>query len=217
MVKPLSVLLGAATLAALAPAQVTKSGPGYLLRVKYASGQVLRYATSNSVAGVTGQPGNLKVSLPIVMRVTEVKGPTANIRMTVGPATAGTNVLTNAQTVVMSLNSRNEAKGSTAAGVGAQLPAKPVKVGDKWSAQVPIATATGSQQRLMGTYRFQGVKSIGGRQVAVITYSVAGAAKGSGTMTLLMSDGTLWTNQMKLSLSSTGTAPMTLVSTLKRA
>ncbi|MGV3618246.1 MAG: hypothetical protein ACO1SV_23205 [Fimbriimonas sp.] len=217
MLKRVSLIALAGLGSTFASAQVTPSGGGYLLRVKYSTGQVLRYASTNSVGGATGRGDGLVISLPIVMRVTEVKGKVAKARLTVGPAKNGNQILNNSQTVVMTLNNRNQGGGEgQSTGVTAQLPERPVKVGQTWTAVAPISTASGQVQRLNATYRFQGVKKVGGKSVAVITYSVNGAATGTGTMTLLQGDGTLWSNNMKIAFKG-GTAPLTLTSNLKRA
>lgn len=218
MHKRLSMILAAATLAALAPAQVTKSGAGYLLRVKYSPGQVIKLNSTNKIINATGQVHeDMVVGLPVVMRIISVDGPIAQARMTVGPAMMNGNAIVRGQTVVMRLNNRNQASGAKSAGasVGATLPEKPVKVGQTWQAMAPISTGTGMVQKVDATYTFVGVKTLNGQGVAVVTYEMKGAARGRGTMTILQKDGTLWTNDLTMQF-RTGDAPLKVISKMKR-
>lgn len=212
-----SLALGILGVAALAPAQITKSGSGYLFRVRYKKGQVIRFASTNTVKGAMQGEGAMSVTLPIVLKVTDTDDKFATIRMTVGPAKAGGQVLTSAQSAVMKLDNQNKAQNSEAGSpVNAQLPEKPIRIGQSWTAMAPINTADGSVQRLDATYKFQGVKTIKGRGVAVVTYKFEGAAEGSGTMTLLMSDGTLYSNQSKMSVNAVSTKISVISKTVRK-
>jgi len=213
-----TLALGAiVVLAASANAQVTKQGAGYLLRAKYSKGQVIRFNTSNKVRGATAQPGSaIDVTIPITMRVLDVKSGIATVQLKLGEAKLGQSVINPGQTAVVRLNSRNEGTGTAGgANVAAALPAKAVKVGQTWTATAPISTGMGPSQNMKATYKFQGLKSVGGRQVAVITYSVTGFAKGNGTMRLLTSDGTIFDNLAKFSISASG-SPVSVNSEMKR-
>lgn len=212
---PFLLTLGA--VAAIAPAQVTKTGGGYLLRVKYSEGQVIRLSSTNDVVNATGQSDQMSIGLPVVIKITEVKAGKALARMTVGPATMGGQPVMNGQTILMTLDNRNQASGVKGGGtsVGATLPLKPLKVGQTWTAIAPITTGAGTIRKMNATYKFLGLKTVGGKPVAVISYQIAGGATGKGTLTLLQQDGTLWTNEMRMDF-KTGNKPLTVVSKMKR-
>jgi hypothetical protein len=209
------VALGVTTLGA--QAQVTRSGAGYLMRVKYTKGQVIRLNTSNSVAGLNSTPGGkMQFKTPITLRVLEVQGTKAKVQMKMGAVTYGSTIMNPGSTAVVTLDNRNRpVDGGANAGVGAALPAQTIKVGSTWQGTVPISTQLGNS-RITAKYKFAGLKNLGGRMVAVITYVVSGMATGTGRMTLLAKDGTLNSNEMKLTMSA-GQAPLTIVSTMTRA
>jgi hypothetical protein len=219
MNKFLPVIFAAGALAAVTPAQVTKSGAGYLLRVKYAPGQVIKLTSTNKmVNATTGKAVETSIILPVLLRITGVKAGLAQARMVVGPATYNGQPLIPSKTVVMSLNSRNQATNvqGGASSVGATLPEKPIKVGQTWKALAPISTGTGGVQKVEAIYKFVGVKSVNGQGVAVVTYTISGGVgKGSGRMTILQKDGTLWTNDLKMDVRA-GTTPVTVTSAMKR-
>lgn len=204
------------TLPAVSLCQVVREGDGYLLRVRYEKGEVIKYQSVNSVDGMPGKnPSDLKILLPVVMTVTDVKGPFALVRCKVGPALNGKIEMFNPQTVMVKVNNRNTG-GETNSPVGTALPLKAVKVGETWTADAPVTMGNGSITKLQAIYKFGGLKTDGGNQVAEISYSVSGTAKGTGTMLLLVKDGTIWRNQSKLSLSIGGGKPITLTSVLSR-
>lgn len=211
----LLALVSLGVLAAAAPAQITRSGAGYLLRVKYVKGSVLRFSSTNSVRGVTGQPtGEFKVALPVVMKVQDVQGPVALVRVTIGPAKSGGSSIYPEQSLLVRLDNRNKTKeGQTS--VGTQLPEKPVKIGQTWTSKAPVSTGMTDMGQLTAVYRFAGVKSEKGQSVAVITYQLKGKARGSGRMLLSMADGLLVSNQLKISFNA-GTAPITMSSVMQR-
>jgi hypothetical protein len=214
--KPLAALALVA-LAAGAQAQITKSGSGYLLRVKYTKGSTLKYVSTNTASGMPGQSTTFKVTMPIVMQITDLNDQIATMKMTIGPASVGGSEMNQAQTVTLELDNRNQpAKGGPSPGnVGAALPAKPIKIGSTWTSIAPVATGAGTQ-KLEATYKFRGLKKVGSTSVAEITYTLKGAATGSGTLRLLAKDGTIFSNQMRMSTSVQGNS-LKLLSVMKRS
>lgn len=215
-------LAALALLASSASAQVTRKGSGYLLRTKYTKGKTLRYATSTSVATQQPNAQPMKLSVPLTMVVQNVQNGIATIQLKMGAAKMGNQVLTNGQSTTVKLNSRNVLQGANAsaanASLAAQFPANPVKVGQSWTASAPISgMGGGGPQNLKATYTFRGIKTVGGRQIATITYRVSGAASGSGSMTLLATDGTLFSNTAKLAVNAGPQGRVNVTSTLKRA
>jgi hypothetical protein len=68
---------------------------------------------------------------------------------------------------------------------------------------------------MKATYRFRGMKTVEGRQMAEITYALTGNAKGSGTILILASDGSLWSNTANVQL-ETPMGNMRLTSVVRR-
>lgn len=210
-------LAAAGALVAAAPAQVTRSGAGYLLRIKYTKGQVIRLTSTNTIMGMggAGGKGNTQFIAPMELRVLAMKANYADIKMTVGEIKLGSQVVRPSTSAVVQLNNRNQPIGSSMpANIGATLPLKPIKIGQTWTGHAPISSPMG-QNKIDAVYRFAGVKAVGGQSVAVISYTVKGLASGVGTMTLLAKDGTLFTNDIKLTMSA-GQTPITVVSKMKR-
>ncbi|HSI72907.1 MAG TPA: hypothetical protein VK934_06995 [Fimbriimonas sp.] len=210
-------LVAGLVLAAVGSAQVTKQGSGYLLRVKYLKGQTLKYSTTNSVLGGMngGQP--MKIQMPIVMKIKDVVKGIAKAQVTAGPVNMGGNPLMEAQTLEMDLSTTNQTKSAKGAGLtGAQLPIKPVKVGQTWSMLAPIPDTTGMSKNMKATYKFQGLKTIAGKSMAVLAYTLTGGVSGSGTLLLLASDGTIHSNTAKLKYSGPQ-GSMNITSEMKRA
>src|SRR5688572_7694840 len=88
----LAALLGLALIvAANGAAQITKSGNGYLFRMKYAKGQTAKYAMDVKASiknPQTGKTQTMDMSMPMVSKVTAVSGGTGTIQATVGPVKA---------------------------------------------------------------------------------------------------------------------------------
>lgn len=198
--------------------QVTKQGGGYLLRVRYSKGQILKYKTINGVEGEKGQPGaGLRLNMPLTLTVTDVKGPYATVRCKVGPALDGKAELFPSQTVIVRINNRNDTDNKVAAPVGTGLPKNSVRVGETWESDAPVNMGNGGVKRLHAVYKFNGIKTVDGMEVAQLAYQVSGAAKGGGSMSLLVKDGTIWSNRSRLSLTMAGGKPLTLTFTVSRS
>ncbi len=200
----------------LSHAQIKKTGSGYLLRVKYTKGQVIKLNSTNSVSGVQGRNGKFVVDLPMVIRVTATAKNSATLDLTAGPAQMGGKPVGMApQNATLHVNNLNQAvDGEATNGLGASYPKDPVRLGAKWKASLPINSGSG-QMTLDATYTFKGVKTVGGRQLAILTMTLAGAATGTGSMTLRMSDGTVNSSNMTLKM-VVGTSPLSITSTITR-
>jgi hypothetical protein len=196
------VIVGLCLSATAARAQITKSGSGYLMRVKYSKGQVVKYSSVTTIKGATADTGNaapLRVSLPIIINILSITSGKAKAQLVMGPATMGGSQVAPAQKAEMTLDTRNQASNSSASTLLAPLPQKPVKPGDKWSAAAPVPGMFGKQDgKLLATYKFGGIKTVDKRSVAIITYSISGSAGGSGMLMLLTKDGTLYRNSASL-------------------
>ncbi|AIE87392.1 hypothetical protein [Fimbriimonas ginsengisoli] len=218
MKKGLLSILALGALAVSGQAQVTRVRGGYMLRVKYTKGQSIHLDSSNTAGGLGKEMagGKLQFKMPITMNVLNVKDGYALVQIKLGQVKSGNRIVNPGQTAVVRLDDRNQPKDSeTPTNLGATLPKKPVKVGQTWSGSVPVSTGMGGG-KLNATYRFAGLKMVGGKSVAVLTYTLSGFATGTGRITLLASDGTLNSNEMKLSIKGLGANPITVTSLMTR-
>jgi hypothetical protein len=213
--KPIRIALALSTLAfaALGSAQVSKSGDGYTLRMKFTKGQKISYETTTTVDMAGMQP----MKMPMTMTVTDVKDGIYTVKYSVG-AIGGQKP----QDITLKMNSQGKlvegnAAGQALTGAGnVQLPTKPVKVGESWSstAETPVM---GSKMKVNSTYTFKGIKKVGGKDVAEIAIKMTSSGgavgvTGTGTMTLMVSDGSLHGSTMNIKTSmgqGSGTASTT--------
>lgn len=207
-----------AAIAACAPAQVTPSGKGFLLRVKYVKGQVLRFATTTSMTGLPGAGSAnsaLSISMPATMTVNSVVGTVTKATIAVGPAKYGGNVIQPVQTLQIQLDARNSTPAAgTAGSLIAPMPSKVVRIGDTWKSSAPIPGMPGTPTKATtATYTFLGTKVVDGKSVAAISYKFSGGTRGSGSVLVLVKDGTLYRNSATLILTGANgniTAKMSL-------
>src|SRR4051812_48889398 len=92
--------------AAGAPAQITRSGAGYLMRVKYVKGQVIRLNTTNSMSGLSaagGPKGATQFQTPIALTVLSSVRNVSTIQLKMGAVKYGTSVVNPGQTAVVTL------------------------------------------------------------------------------------------------------------------
>ncbi len=205
--------IGLVAVASLSQAQVSKSGNGYLFRMKYTKGSTLSYAVASTVSGLgaNGQP--IKVNLPMVWKVANVANGIATIDTLVGPVTMGGSQMGQAEKNRIQIDSKGKLTGQ--AGTGQQVtptfPDKPVRIGQSWTAAAPVELPMQGQQKVTATYTFKGIRTVAGKQVAELAVKTTGQATGSGTMYLLASDGSLFRSSLVLNLKmqSAGNAPTT--------
>jgi hypothetical protein len=167
-------------------AQVTQKGETYLLRVKYTEGTVLKFSTSTTTS-MSKNPIKMVVQMK-VKKVTPVK---SMIEFNLGGSTMNVEV-----------DSRNKAIGSGAASAFTTFPEKPVKVGESWKGTTPMTGPTGGSGNVTTKYTFRGIKTEDGKKVAKIEVSVSGAMTSTGSMSVLVSDGTLYSMTSSLTMQS---------------
>ena len=199
----LSCALGVAFLAPLAPqqasAQVTKSGPGYLLRMKFVKGQVLKYTI------VTKTPMGSQ-SMVSTMTVKDIKNGIATIYSVVNmPQTgAGRNSKPITQTLQMDNRGKVVGRGSaTPAGAATPtLPANAVRVGESWNGDIKVQSGV----NLTSVYTLLSVKTVGSKLVAEIGQKVSGnmgtmgKMSGQGRLNLDGRDGSLMGGTVNMNL-----------------
>ena len=207
IVKVTSFLL-ACGLAGSALGQITKSGDAYLFRVRYSAGQTISFDTITTNASKGSSSAGVKFKTPMIMKVLSVVKGIANLEVTMLPTImvgSPTPVLPK-NVVHVQLDERNQTLNkSVIPNHQLTYPTRPIKPGARWTAILPINNpATGSIDQMDGQYLFAGMQQVDGQSVAVITYSLAGFARGQGTMKLLAKDGSMFSNEVLMSLNQTG-------------
>ena len=193
-------ILAIGTLVAVSHGQVAKSGSGYLFRMKFAKGQKASYSMTMS-GQMTGQ--KFSMAMPMAMTVTGVSGGVGTMDYKVGPMSMILNGKpVNQPPQVRNVTIKQDARGNIIGGQGAQmggmnsigLPAKPIRIGNTWTAKTKTASATGPMD-VQATYKFIGIEQVGSRQAAKIGITMKGTGQanvtGTGTMWLAMADGSL--------------------------
>jgi len=208
----LTPLLLLTALSTLGNAQVTKKGGGYLLRAHYSKGLSISLASTNTVKGQGDGGKDLKVGIPISMKVLSVQNGLARVQIQLGVGKIGGQQISPAQSAVVELNDRNQGKVSaTAANVVAPLPLKPVKIGQTWTQETPISTSVDPDGKMKVTYKFVGPHTVDGIPTVRLDYAIKGMAGGTGVMELRVSDGLLQSNVVTINLSG-----ITMISSMKR-
>ena len=213
----------AAMIPAAASAQIKKvSGGAYLMRLKFTKGQTIHLELSESLSGLppnvggSTADGKMSVVMQSKSTVQSVTNGAATMIVVVGPTTInGKTQNTTSPPKSVTVDSMGHPVGATkgsSQGFGTRLPEKAVKVGDSWSAPLPVGGATGSTGG-SATYTFKGIKNVDGKQVAVIVMSIKNPQikSGGGTLYLTVADGAMYKGSLTLNTINPQTgAPMTM-------
>jgi hypothetical protein len=210
---------------AMGMAQISKQGDAYLFRVKHTKGQVLKYKMTVNASG----PGQtLLMNTPIVSTVTAVDAKGAGtLQYKVGPvamtlngkplqAGQGQNQVKTTSVKVDNLGNAVGGDLSAAKSAGSVgFPTAAVKIGGSWKAKSVAKTMNVGDMNVDATYKFVGLASTPKGQAAKLSVSMTGTGnakvKGTGTMLVLLADGTLFssTNSMQITIGQQ-TMPMTV-------
>jgi hypothetical protein len=152
--------------------------------MKLTKGQKINYTMTMSMAAMKPTPTTMG------MLVTDVKGDIYTVKYSIGSIMGQKPV-----DVTVKMNSSGKIVGGSAGGQmiqgrgSAQLPTKPVKIGETWTQTVDQASGVG-KMKVTSTYTFKGLKTVNGRQVADIGIKVkssgAGGVTVSGTGSMLL-------------------------------
>jgi hypothetical protein len=194
MQKAIATWMLAAGIAACCSAQVTAVKGGYLFRVRYTTGQVLRFETKTTFGNKGSAGAGMTVQVPITLRVLSVAKGVATTSMTMGAGVLNGQPYGKPQTLKVPLDSMDSSSYG-----GPKFSPKPVKIGGTWEAVRPFNLG-GQTIPLNGLYRFQGTKTVDGEKVAVVAYDMKGAANGTGTVLFLMSDASIYRNEMSITV-----------------
>ena len=195
-----SLLIG---LAASSSAQVTQVGSAYRFRANYTKGTVIKFMTVNGIENKGGSAPKESVNVPLSLSVLDKKNGIAKIKLTMGAIKVGNQVMQPENSTTFSLDDRNQTSGSDSQSVGTKFPAKTIYVGSTWQDVRPFNIGN-TTAALHSTYRFAGTKKVNGKAVAVITYQLSGFAAGTGTMMVLVKDGTLYSNETRINMEGGG-------------
>jgi hypothetical protein len=207
-ISKLASFLLAFGLAGTVMGQISKSGDGYLFRVRYLTGQTINFDTVTTNANKGGSTAGVKFKTPMTMKVLDVVKGVANLEVTMLPTIMVGNptpVLPK-NVVHVQLDERNQTLNkSVIPNHPVTYPSRPIKPGARWTAILPIKNPlTGSIDKMDGQYLFAGMQLVDGHTVAVVNYSLAGFARGQGTMKLLAKDGSMYSNEVLMSLNQAG-------------
>jgi hypothetical protein len=178
-----------------AHAQITKSGDGYLIRMKFVKGTTAAYTMNSNITVSNGT--TMKLSIPFSTKVLDVKGDVGTLLYSVGPTSLNGMVQGKAQTSEVKMDSHGKANGKQLAqmkGVSIQLPEKPLKIGETYSRTmtIPVGQMTVNST---ATYKFLGLKTVAGKQAAQFSMKAHGTgaitADATGVTNLAVSDGSL--------------------------
>jgi hypothetical protein len=185
--------------------QVTKSGQGYLLRMKFTKGQTLNYRLNMNMT--TPMSTNaMNIVGPIKMTVASVDKGVATLNTTAGPFTSGGKALGKQETATIKQDTMGRIVGGDANQIQSfvSLPQKPVKVGESWTATNKINAGPAGAMTVNAKYTLKSVGNVNGKQVANIAVSLSGAGQmkvnGSGSVQMLVSDGSLMDSTTTLNM-----------------
>lgn len=195
--------LAVLSLATVGAAQITKSGAGYDFKVKYAPGATYNYNLATAIkmsGGPQGTPPGQTVNMLLKQQVVSTKNGITTLRVTSSGGPGGAQP---PQTV--QVNNRGKIISGAGANSGfnflSGFPARPVKVGERWTSQTSLPMGPMGAGKANVAYIFRGLKNVNGKPAAQIDFTItmAGAAalRGSGTAFLNQADGQLINSAMK--------------------
>ncbi len=219
-VVPAALLLGFSATAALP--QISKSGNGYLFRMKFTKGVISKYQMTATTSLPTG--GSMPFSTPFSQKVLSVANGVATVEFTVGPPVVNGQAQGKPTIQTLKLDSKGKIVGGSASQQVSNItfPDKPVGIGGTWSGEMAGPGQMGAGGKLTATYKLVAVKKVGNLDVAVVSSTVKGGGSGmtitgSGESMLRLSDGSLQSSNIKMTVTmpgQNGGKPMILNSTV---
>lgn len=189
-------------------AQVTKQGNAYKMGLDLKKGAVYKYKlnVTADASAMMGPSGKKSYASPIILKVTDVKNGLATVQVTKTPPSFGSTPA-KPETSTIKIDRTGKVTTGDEAGVVASLPTKPVKIGESWTT-TSSTNSMGMNMSVTSKSTLKEVKTVGGRQVAVIsvtTTSGGGPVKGtgSGTYTVDTKDGMMLNYDLKTVLTVT--------------
>lgn len=219
-----ALLLGAA----LGQAQIAKQGSAYLFRMKFTKGAKYAYKMNVDMTMPKGMggPADGKANMLMTMNihVKDVKKDVATVAYSASPMKMNGKEMGKATQMEVKQNTRGKFVQGDAAAMNAgsiNLPEKPIKLGDSWTAETKMGTGAGAMT-VNAKYTFKSIKTVNGKQIAVLGVTMASSTpvklNGGGTVELYMSDGALYASDTTATLLPTADASqkITVVSKMRR-
>ncbi len=196
------------------PAQVRKQGSGYLFRLSFKKGQVIKYNIVAEAVGNTGKDQGFKMNLPATMTVKDLAKGIATIESSVSPPQANSKP----DVKVFKVNDRGDLVSGNVPvqgqGMFISYPKVAISPGYTWKAKT---TQSGISADVK--YTFVSIKTVEGQQMAVVTVNMKGSGAqsftGGGQMLIQMSDGILYKMNTDMTL-ATGGKPMKMRMTMMK-
>jgi hypothetical protein len=194
-----------AVVSSAANAQITQAKGKYTFRMKFAAGQFARYVSEFKQAGA----GGMVVALPFSQKVRFVRNGVANLDVAMGPAKMNGRVMGQEPNMVsMQLNASGKQVSGSAPTPGISVfPTTPIRIGDKWSGDMSLASSGLGANEAKAVYTFEKVGTYAGKKVAVIGFKLnsggTSAINGVGRNYVQLSDGWLVGAEMNLSMNLT--------------
>lgn len=221
-----ALLLATLAVGPLVPAQVAKEGEGYRIRTKYVPGEKTRFAVTTDFSvtgGLEGMPSPPNSEVTVEQEVTSVKDGITTLKVTTTGAPSGT---APDQTIEVDERGQIVGKGKgTSSNFLTGFPEHPLKVGEKWSAELPVPGGPEGMEKMKADYTFLGLIPTAGepdsKPAAQIDFKMSMAGKitmeASGWVRLDPADGQLLAmatkSTMTMSLPSSETQMTIVVST----
>lgn len=199
---------------ALAEAQVTRQGQGYLFRAKWEPNRTLRY---EQLMTITGLPNlaRMEPKGPFLLRIGPVRNQVADLVIEAGPIRMGDQTFSPRQVIETRVDSRGRAVGDgpSAQTFSGQFPERPVRIGETWVEDAELPLLGNEVTRVRTTFEFRGVQREGDRNIALLGVTIAGqgavALNGRGLVRIDAADGMLFkydvTSQLTLGTGSRAT------------
>jgi hypothetical protein len=197
------VLVGlVALLVAPVSGQVSKSGNGYLLRMKLTKGATYAYDFTTSTAMPGGQPMAMTMSYTMKVQSVDAKG-VASVLMT---ATTPMSKTPTTQTVKMDARGQLDGQPGMEQFGNVRMPEKALAVGGNWKSSQTFGTGA-TAMKADTTYTFRGLQNVGKVSCAVL--DVSSSMKGTmsaattGKMYLEASNGMLYKSDLTSTMTMT--------------
>ncbi len=183
----------------LAAGQIKRVGNGYLFRYKFSPGKTIKYTLASTVMRPNNGPTH--ITGPFVETVESASQSGAQISVTFGPLVSGQHSVMGALHYDFSENSLGKIPTPNAPQMFPIYPSSPIKVGQSWDATASGA-ALGSKSTINARYTFLGVTKLQGHDVAKVGIELIASGQadttGLGTDYFLLTDGTLWSSELKM-------------------
>lgn len=181
--------------AASAHGQVSKSGAGYLFRLKFDKGEAVRFKVPVSITNLEAQPVSLMLHLDL--KVLKLQGTLATVKAHLASGSVNGQSLLPDQTHEVEIDNLGKYHGNVSglSGFAIQYPVQPVRIGGAFVSPVPTALGNSALSGNAGSadavFTFRGFVNTPLGKAARLTFVVAGNQAPSGSILVSVKDGVL--------------------------